>query len=46
MIAERFGMEPDSVLENIVIAKAHTHEHQMEMLVSVAALMAEDPFKV
>lgn len=29
VIAERFGMDPDGVLDNIVVARAYTHEHQM-----------------
>ena len=32
--------------ENIVVARSPTHEHQLDMLVSVAALMAEEPFKL
>ncbi|GAX75141.1 hypothetical protein CEUSTIGMA_g2585.t1 [Chlamydomonas eustigma] len=45
-IAERFEMDADAVLDNIVVARAYTHEHQLDLLVSVAALMAEDPFKL
>ena len=27
-------------------ARAHNHEHQMELIVSVAAMMADEPFKL
>jgi meiotic recombination protein DMC1 len=26
-IAERFGLDPESVLENIAVARAYTYEH-------------------
>ena len=29
-----------------MVARSPTHEHQLDMLVSVAALMAEEPFKL
>ncbi|KAF5832633.1 Rad51-like protein, partial [Dunaliella salina] len=45
-IAQRFNLDADSVLGNIVHARAFNFEHQMELLISVAALMAEDPFKL
>ncbi|KAG1675648.1 hypothetical protein FOA52_002357 [Chlamydomonas sp. UWO 241] len=45
-IAQAVGLEADSVLENIAFARAHNHEHQSELLVTVAALMAEDVYKL
>eukprot|EP00803_Ostreobium_quekettii_P001553 evm.model.scf_55.1 EVM.evm.TU.scf_55.1 scf_55:3576-7547(-) len=45
-IAERFNLDADAVLENIVVARAYTHEHQADLLVSIAAKMAEEPFKL
>eukprot|EP00899_Mesostigma_viride_P004686 jgi/Mesvir1/14218/Mv09669-RA.1 len=45
-IAERFGLEPKSVLENIIVARAYTHEHQMRMIVGLAAKFAEEPFRL
>jgi len=40
-IAERFGVDPKAVLDNIVVARVFTHEHQMQMLINVCALMVE-----
>ncbi|KAK9837579.1 hypothetical protein WJX74_000796 [Apatococcus lobatus] len=45
-IAERFGLDAEAVLSNIVCARAYTHEQQSELLVGVAALMAEEPFRM
>ncbi|RYE85003.1 MAG: hypothetical protein EOO65_01205 [Methanosarcinales archaeon] len=42
-IAEkRFGLDPSAVLDNVLIARCLTHEHQHEMLAAVAAKIAED----
>ncbi|MEW5299067.1 MAG: hypothetical protein WDW36_002116 [Sanguina aurantia] len=41
-IAERYNLEPDSVLDNILVATAHSSEHQQELLISVCANMAAD----
>ena len=43
-IAERFGANPEQVLENITYARAFTHEQQMDLLVEAAARMAEDTY--
>ena len=43
-IAERFGLDGSAALENILVARAHTHEHQAHLLSMVAAKMAEDQF--
>jgi len=43
-ICERFGVEANAVLDNITYARAHTHEHQMSLLVGVAARMIEDHY--
>lgn len=40
-IAERFGMNPEEVLENVICARAHNSEQQMELLADAAALMCE-----
>eukprot|EP00897_Mesotaenium_endlicherianum_P005170 jgi/Mesen1/4681/ME000241S03720 len=45
-IAERFGLDPNAVLDNIVYARAYTHEHQYNLLIGLAAKMSEEPFKV
>lgn len=41
-IAERFGLEPERVLDNILYARVHTHDQQMEVMPLVAAKIAED----
>lgn len=43
-IAERFGMDPALVLENVACARAHNSEHQMELLKVAAAIMAQDRY--
>lgn len=45
-IAERFGLEADAVLENILVARAYTHEHQSHLLSLVAAKMAEEQYSL
>ncbi|BBN19793.1 meiotic recombination protein DMC1 [Marchantia polymorpha subsp. ruderalis] len=45
-IAERFGMDPNAVLDNIVYARAFTYEHQYNLLLAIAAKMSEEPFKI
>jgi RecA/RadA recombinase len=34
-IAERFGLDPESVLENIAVARAYTYEHLSQLLILV-----------
>eukprot|EP01125_Pyxidicula_operculata_P007984 TRINITY_DN2691_c0_g1_i3.p1 TRINITY_DN2691_c0_g1~~TRINITY_DN2691_c0_g1_i3.p1 ORF type:complete len:130 (-),score=11.08 TRINITY_DN2691_c0_g1_i3:249-638(-) len=43
-IATRYGLNPESVLENIVYARAFTHEHQEALIVAIAAKMVEEKF--
>jgi meiotic recombination protein DMC1 len=43
-IAERFGLDPEAVLENISYARAFTHEQQMSFLHEAAAQMIEEPY--
>eukprot|EP00954_Amorphochlora_amoebiformis_P010048 786735-Amorphochlora_amoeboformis.AAC.2 len=45
-IAERFGVDSTAVLDNITYARAFTHEHQMELLVSAAAKMIEERYSL
>ncbi|ELP87968.1 meiotic recombination protein dmc1, putative [Entamoeba invadens IP1] len=45
-IAERFGVDQTAVLDNILIARAYTHEQQFDLLVEIAARMAEDRFRL
>ncbi|KAL0211078.1 hypothetical protein P9112_009376 [Eukaryota sp. TZLM1-RC] len=45
-IAERFGMDPDQSLDNIIYARAYTHEHQMSLLSQIAEKMTEGTFRL
>lgn len=45
-IAERFGLDSTAILDNILVARAYTHEHQSHLLSLVAAKMAEEPFSL
>ncbi|GAA5890153.1 hypothetical protein JCM6882_009243 [Rhodosporidiobolus microsporus] len=41
-IAERFNVDAQAALENIVVARAHNSEHQMELITALAAKFAEE----
>ena len=43
-IANRFDLDADAVLDNILVARAYTSEHQIELLSQVAARMVSDQF--
>lgn len=43
-IAERFGLEPNDVMENIAYARAYNTDHQMQLLVTASAMMAESHY--
>ncbi|KAF9906770.1 recombinase rad51 [Linnemannia zychae] len=45
-IAERYGLVGEEVLENVACARAHNTDHQMQLLVNAAAMMAETKFAV
>ncbi|XP_004496658.1 meiotic recombination protein DMC1 homolog [Cicer arietinum] len=45
-IAERFGMDPGAVLDNIIYARAYTYEHQYNLFLGLAAKMSEEPFRL
>ena len=45
-IAERFDVDGNSVLDNILVARAYNHEQQMHYLTLVAAKMVEDRFSL
>ena len=40
-IAERFGLDPNDVMDNIAYARAYNSDHQSQLLVSASAMMAE-----
>ncbi|CAG8794611.1 19934_t:CDS:10 [Gigaspora margarita] len=41
-IAARFGIDHEAALENILFARAYTSEHQMELIIELAARFAEE----
>ncbi|KAG0060920.1 Meiotic recombination protein dmc1 [Linnemannia elongata] len=41
-IAERFGIDAEAALENILVARAYNSEHQMDLITEVAARFAEE----
>ncbi|ETW18897.1 hypothetical protein PFAG_02057 [Plasmodium falciparum Santa Lucia] len=43
-IAERYGLDGEAVLDNILYARAFTHEHLYQLLAISAAKMCEEPF--
>ena len=43
-IAERFGLEPEEVINNVLYARAYNSDHQNKLLYQVCALMAESKF--
>jgi len=36
----------DDTLDNIIVGRAYTHEHQMDLICEVAAKMVEDQFRL
>lgn len=40
-IAQRFGLDPDGVMDNIAYARAYNSDHQSQLLVTASAMMAE-----
>ncbi|WFD45845.1 RecA recombinase Rhp51 [Malassezia furfur] len=43
-VAERFGLDGEEVLDNVAYARAYNADHQLELLVQAAAMMAESRF--
>ena len=43
-IAERFGLEPKDVIENVFYARAYNSDHQNKLLLQVCGLMCEHKF--
>lgn len=42
-IAQRFELDPEEVLDNVVYARAFNSEHQMDLITLIVAKMAEEP---
>jgi meiotic recombination protein DMC1 len=45
-IADRFGVDRDTVLEQVVVARAFTVDQQQQALVNISAKMSEEPFRM
>lgn len=45
-IAERFQLNAEEVLDNVICARAHNSEQQMELLTDAAGLMSDSRFSV
>jgi len=43
-VAERFGLDPDDVMENVAVARAYNSDHQSKLLLHAAAMMAEQRY--
>jgi DNA repair protein RAD51 len=43
-IAERFGLDPEEVVANVLYARAYNSDHQNKLLLQACALMAESKF--
>lgn len=41
-IAQRYGLNGEEVLDNILLARAYTHEQQMDIITAAAAKIVED----
>ena len=45
-IAERFGLDPDGVVANVMYARAYNSDHQNKLLIQACGLMAEQKFSL
>jgi DNA repair protein RAD51 len=43
-IAERYGLNPDEVLDNVAYARAYNSDHQSKLLIQASAMMSETRF--
>jgi DNA repair protein RAD51 len=43
-IAERYGLDSEKVLDNVIFARAHSTDEQNKLLMQAAALMCENKF--
>lgn len=43
-IAERYGLNVNDVLDNVAYARAHNTDHQAQLLIAAASMMAESRF--
>ncbi|EGG23414.1 putative DNA repair protein [Cavenderia fasciculata] len=45
-IAERFGLDGESVLNNVAYARAYNTDHQLQLLVQASAMMSESRYSL
>lgn len=45
-IANRFNLDPEDVLDNIIVARVYNHDAQIDVLAHLAAKMMEDHFRL
>ncbi|KAL4155372.1 hypothetical protein PRNP1_007482 [Phytophthora ramorum] len=46
---ERYNLDPDDVLDNIIVARAHSHDAQMDLVIKLGVLFADPdqgPFRL
>ena len=43
-VAQRFGLNPDEVLDNVAYARAYNSDHQSALLMQASAMMAESRY--
>ena len=43
-ISQRFGLDPNEVMDNIAYARAYNSEHQQQLLIQAGALMSESRY--
>jgi DNA repair protein RAD51 len=43
-IAERYGLSPEDVLDNVAYARAYNSDHQLQLLAQASAMMAESRY--
>jgi DNA repair protein RAD51 len=43
-IAERYGLDPEDVLDNVAVARAYNSDHQSQLLIHASAMMAEQRY--
>ena len=43
-IADRYGLDSQSVLDNVSVAKAYNTDHQMKLLIQASAMMTEERY--
>ena len=45
-VAERFGLSPTDVLDNVACARAYNTDHQSQLLIQASAMMSESRYSL